>query len=148
MKMIDLSEYGHTRFERLKEEELNEYKLKDGSVIKVKPVLSWIKLQQKGEHIATEIQIKYEKITDPAPELCGKPDSRSYTEEELSEFIIDEDIDFKSVRESWNEYLLEDGSKLSMRISLKKVSRTNKFNDCGKPIYLLKYYIPQCQIIF
>lgn len=50
-----------------------------------------------------------------------------------------EDIDFKVVKEEWNEYKLDDGTKLKVKLVLTSVIRTE---DCdpmtGDPVYVIK----------
>jgi hypothetical protein len=40
--------------------------------------------------------------------------------------------------EEWNEYMLEDGTRVRIKSTLTKVSRTDKFNIKGEPIYLVE----------
>ena len=64
--------------------------------------------------------------------------TRKYAREELEESIVEEDIDFKQIADSWNEYKLEDGHTFYMKPILTMISRTNKFNENGEPIYLIQ----------
>jgi hypothetical protein len=146
IKMIDLSEFGYTNFEKSKEENWNKYKLEDRSAILVKLVLFWVRLLEKDREYNLKYSCKTDIIPVPAPDLCGKPDSRKYTEKELRESIVDEGIGFDSVDESWNEYLLEHGIRLKIKPLLSKVSRTDKFNDRGEPLYIVEYHEPQTEL--
>jgi hypothetical protein len=47
-----------------------------------------------------------------------------------------QDLDFKEIKESWDEYKLEDGRKLFFKLILTMASRISKFDDRGEPIYL------------
>ncbi|AGK60409.1 hypothetical protein Asulf_00380 [Archaeoglobus sulfaticallidus PM70-1] len=44
-------------------------------------------------------------------------------------------MNFKPVREEWNEYELEDGSKLYVKLVLVDVVRLDDFSPIGEPIY-------------
>lgn len=44
-------------------------------------------------------------------------------------------VDFKVVEEHWNEYELEDGTKLKVKIILVDVLRMPIYNPLGEPIY-------------
>jgi hypothetical protein len=48
-----------------------------------------------------------------------------------------EEIAFKEIEERWNEYDLEDGTKLKIKLVLAKVIRTNEYNKEGDPIYVV-----------
>ena len=48
-------------------------------------------------------------------------------------------IDVNQTHECWNEYLLEDGTVLKMKLVLKKVMRVaNEFDAEGNPIYVMQ----------
>jgi len=44
-------------------------------------------------------------------------------------------IDFKAVKEEWNEYDLEDGTKLKVKLILVDVLRLPDYNPLGEPLY-------------
>ena len=46
-------------------------------------------------------------------------------------------MDFKTVRQSWNIYELENGIKIKLRLSITSISKTNKFDGHGMPIYTI-----------
>lgn len=142
--MVDLSEFGYTEFEKLKEE-WNAYRVQDGSTVLLKLVLIWVRLFEKKGEGTMRYKVKTGKIIIPAPELCGKPAVRKYTRTELKESIVEENLEFGLVEDSWNEYKLEDGSTLRIKPVLSKVSRTDKFNEDGEPIYILYCDEPQWQ---
>ena len=48
-------------------------------------------------------------------------------------------IDVNQSSEKWNEYLLEDGTVLKMKLILKKVFRVDgEFDDEGNPVYVMQ----------
>lgn len=48
-------------------------------------------------------------------------------------------VEVAQAREVWNEYLLDDGSVLKMKLVLKKVYRLlNQFDPQGNPVYLVE----------
>lgn len=52
---------------------------------------------------------------------------------EDAEFV---DVDFDSTSEQWNEYELEDGTTLKVKLVLQKVLRAeDEYNPAGEPIY-------------
>ena len=46
-------------------------------------------------------------------------------------------IDFKVLKEDWNEYDLDDGTKLKVKTVLIDVIRMPEYNQLGEPIYHL-----------
>ena len=48
-------------------------------------------------------------------------------------------VDVNQAHERWNEYLLEDGTVLKMKLILKKVMRVaNEFDSEGNPVYVMQ----------
>ncbi|NHJ33136.1 MAG: hypothetical protein FK732_09745 [Asgard group archaeon] len=48
------------------------------------------------------------------------------------------DLDFETLKEGTNEYKLEDGTTLKIRLVLEGVKRLKKHNTDGNPIYLIR----------
>jgi len=44
-------------------------------------------------------------------------------------------IDFKAIKEEWNEYELEDGTKLKVKLVLVDVLRFPDYTPLGEPVY-------------
>lgn len=134
--MIDFSEYGFVNYKILREN-WNGYKLKDGSIILVKYVLVKLRIVEENE-AAMRMDFNSNNVIGVLahPNLLGEPGDREYEIDELDESVIDEDIDFSAIDESWNEYELEDGKKLSLKLVLTMASRTDKYDSHGEPIYI------------
>lgn len=49
-----------------------------------------------------------------------------------------EDLDFEDQTEVWNEYKLEDGSTLKVKLVLQGVKRLDKCNPDGNPVYMIQ----------
>jgi len=48
-------------------------------------------------------------------------------------------VDINQAGEKWNEYLLEDGTVLKMKLVLKKVMRIdNQYDHDGNPVYMMQ----------
>ena len=48
-------------------------------------------------------------------------------------------VEVNHASEKWNEYLLEDGSVLKMKLILKKIMRVeNEFDAEGNPVYVMQ----------
>ncbi|MEM3056659.1 MAG: hypothetical protein QW639_05460 [Candidatus Bathyarchaeia archaeon] len=73
-------------------------------------------------------------VTFAPPELKGTPSERIPTDEERLELII-RDLEFETNREVWNEYELEDGSILRVKLVVSAVQKTSVFTQDGDPLY-------------
>jgi len=49
------------------------------------------------------------------------------------------DLDFKTLKEEWNEYQVTDGSIIRMKVVVTNIARvTDKYDNVGNPIYVVK----------
>jgi len=121
----------------VKKEIWNEYKLDDGTIMKIKCVLVKI-FKIKGKEEVYNINSN-DVIGIIAPDnLLGEPSEIKYSQKELVESIVEDDIDFKTIKEDWNEYMLSDGKLLKLKSVPTKIAKTNKFDSLGEPIYLVQ----------
>lgn len=74
----------------------------------------------------------------PPKELRGQPSTTRYSPEELSDSIVAEDMKFEAIKESWNKYRLKNGVCFDIKPIVTMVSRTDKFDERGDPIYFIQ----------
>jgi hypothetical protein len=49
------------------------------------------------------------------------------------------EVDFKTIKEDWNEYNLDDGTRIKIKpVALNFVRVMNEFDSEGNPVYLVK----------
>ena len=46
-------------------------------------------------------------------------------------------VNFEAVKEEWNEYLLDDGTRLRVKLVVTKILRTNQIDPEGNPVYII-----------
>jgi len=121
----------------VKKEIWNEYNLVDGAMLKIKCVLVKIfkiKEEKEAYNINTD-----DVIGVIAPDkLLGQPSQIKYSQKQLADSIVEDDIDFKTTKEDWNEYMLSDGKVLKLKSVPTKIAKTSKFDSWGEPIYLVQ----------
>ena len=49
-----------------------------------------------------------------------------------------EEVEYQTDREGWNEYILEDGTKLKMKAVVSNVYRLEIYKPDGEPVYLVQ----------
>jgi hypothetical protein len=119
----------------------NKYEISDESVLKPKYVLTKIFKEKGGEkrgETGVGYNIKGQNIVEiiyVPKELRGKPSKKAYSPEELKASVVAEDLSYRTLSEEWNEYALEDGSKLRIKLTVTTVSRSSLINNEGDPIY-------------
>jgi hypothetical protein len=123
------------------------YKLKDGSILKIKPVL--MRVFETGQvHPETGKKVyEFEGTTIIAvrsPEnLKGKPTLPLPPPQEALK-LDKEEIDIEeTIQEPWNLYELENGEKIKQKIVILNIYKIkDKYDKDGNP-----YYIVQSQIV-
>ncbi len=49
------------------------------------------------------------------------------------------DMDFKSIKEDWNEYQINDGTIVRMKVVVTNIAKvTDKYDNEGNPVYIVK----------
>jgi len=136
----------------IKKEDWDKYKLADGSSLKARFILTGVLMDRTIDEIRRMLKEvapnEVPKIgfglrshslfaTEPPQNLRGTPSGRRYSMEELRNSIVKEDIDFETLKSTWNSYQLENGISLKCRLSPTIISRTDKFDEGGMPIYII-----------
>jgi len=125
------------------EEDWNFYEVEDGTIIKAKLVLIKI-VREDIDNVGNPIYgLNTQKIFGviPPKELMGPPSERSYTPEEVVNSIVEEDLEFRVIKENWNEYKLKDGTKLNIKLVITTIARTDLYDQRGEPIYSIQSQI-------
>ena len=130
-------------------EEWNKYRLADKTLLRAKLVLTRFVMEESLDEFAKKVKLDQKLklalgfsmtiaygIESPF-ELRDRPDSRKYSTEELRASIVDTEIDFETVRATWNSYVLENGIRMKARFSPISISKTSKFDRGGMPVYLV-----------
>jgi hypothetical protein len=47
-------------------------------------------------------------------------------------------VDFKTIKEEWNEYHVSDGTTLKLKVVLTDVYRLNEYDQDSNPVYVVK----------
>ena len=129
--MSEIQKYGYLDFKILKEG-WNEYKLENGSIVRVKHVLLKVIKEEPNLSVNATTVVA---VFSP-PELKGIPSTKAYTPQELESSIEGENLKFETIKEDWNLYELGNKIKLHIKPVLTLISSTNKYDSRGEPIYL------------
>ncbi|MGD0496151.1 MAG: hypothetical protein ABSB28_08940 [Candidatus Bathyarchaeia archaeon] len=137
--MIRIGEY--LGFKSSKED-WNLYKLEDDVLLKMKLVLIKVILREIDENGNPGYETNHQVVIGIIPPLIalGKPADRIYSPKEIMDSITINDVKIAEViHEDWNEYLLDDTARLSIKLVLTQVSKTNLFDQKGEPIYNIQH---------
>lgn len=116
-----------------------KYSVEDGSYVKSRFVITKFK---KREPTTAEERLAYgfegQNIVvayNVPPERKGTPSTETYSPEQLADGA--QEMRYTIVSEEWNEYVLEDGATVRIKNNVTSITRTNKFDRNGDPIYVV-----------
>ena len=120
-------------------EEWNEYIIKDEKPVKLRGKLVTTKVIKTDQYTLIGEPIYahgYQTIfvTFAPPELKGEPTLPPPSDLERLK-LVQKELDFEAIKEVWNEYELEDGTKLRVRLVVTGVQRTSAYGTDGDPLY-------------
>jgi hypothetical protein len=124
----------------------NVYQLEEGPILRVKYVLTrFVRQKEAGGRVGYAFKGQNVVSVSHFPkELRGPPSPGMYSPEELQASIVKESVRYSTLVEEWNEYAVEDGANMRVKLTVVQVSKTNKTDNDGDPIYLVKTsLIPQ-----
>lgn len=119
----------------------NKYELDDGSYLKTKYILTKFRKSEPDEQNRIKIGVDGQTLTvtyNVPKELKGPATTRKYTPEETKN-AIQQEVGYKTIAEEWNEYIAEDGTKIRVKDTVTRISRTNLADKNGDPIYFVEH---------
>jgi len=130
-----LEKYGYLDFKVIRED-WSEYLLEDGTLVKLRPLLIKALRGQKDLELNVETLV----ATYSPKELRGEPSSEDVELPDEEDIMKIPPLKFDVVKQdAWNEYELNDKTKLRLKINLSSAIRLNIFNPAGEPVYQLEY---------
>jgi hypothetical protein len=112
----------------------NLYKLENGSLIKFKLVLVKV-IPNKNDPKNYSVNTANVVGVESPRELRGAPTlplaKGTYDDFEKK------DLNFKVIKESWNEYKLKDSNTLKIKPAITAINKTKSFDSHGEPIYVV-----------
>lgn len=141
MKLKEIGKPIDEEFDTLKED-WSIYQLEDGTTLKFKIVLIRVirELDDKGNPIYN-FSMRNVFVARVPPSLKGTLSKTKYSMEELDGSIVKEDMKFEAKKEDWNTYKLKSGAIIELKPILTMISRTDKFDERGDPIYFIQSHV-------
>jgi hypothetical protein len=140
MDKIDetISKYGYVNFAPSKDEQWSIYRLEDDDKTIIKQKVVPLKVIKDFDNYVIETTV----LTAAFSSKKGEPSAKKIpTEEsEIKEVLDKLDIDFTS-EEPWNEYVLSDGGRISIKTVATAISSTKIFDKQGEPVFYVNHQI-------
>ena len=127
----------------------NEYKLSDGARLRTKLTLGKVATaagvppENAMEYgFSTQVMV----IAYVPQDMKGTPGGRVLTPPQIANAVV-EDLEFEETKVAVNEYLLENGVRIKLRLMLTRVGKTDQFTRDGSPLYAVNNQIvPQIKL--
>lgn len=118
----------------------NRYEFSEGPILKTKVILKSVSRKTEADgKIGYGLDFQHITAVGHVPiDLQGPPTDKKYSPQELQSSIVNDDVRYSTLREEWNEYVAEDGCKIRLKITVASVAKTDKCNNKGYPIYMIK----------
>lgn len=124
-------------FEIIKEP-WNKYQISDGSVLKTRTILTTVERVLKDNKPNFKARSQTLTVINLDPSLKGTPTPRTYTMNEISESIEKRDMRYDTLSQEFNEYVLDDGTKIKIYTNVTNIDRSRLRNADGDLIYNIK----------
>lgn len=121
-------------FEIIKEP-WNKYQISDNSVLKTRTILKKVERVTEGDKISFTVDAQTLTVLHADSALKGAPTNRPITKQEIQTSIDKEDMRYDTLSQEFNEYSLDDGTKIKIYTNVTKISRTTLRDNKGDPIY-------------
>jgi hypothetical protein len=131
-----MSEFVTLDFKVIKEY-WDSYLLSDDTKLKSRVVLTGVK--KSTVNPSKEYEFNFQSIQSFifSNKAIGHPHIKLYTKEEV-ESSYNKEIVFSTTSEKWNEYLLDDDTRVRLKNTIAGITKSDLFLQNGDPIYNVK----------
>ena len=149
--LVEVKKLRYIPFKTIREE-WARFELQDGTILKVKHVLINVRAstdlveeimksgrESKERPLALDIQMHNVIGVEVKPDQRGPPDEKPLPVDQLREFVVQEDLEFKRLDQTtWvSRYELEGKFQLKVQCAVTNVDKTSKYDRSGDPIYVV-----------
>jgi len=131
-----MSEFVTLDFKVIKEY-WDSYLLSDDTKLKSRVVLTGVK--KSTVNPSKEYEFNFQSIQSFifSDKATGQQHKKLYTKEEM-ESSYNKEIAFSTTSEKWNEYLLDDNTRVRLKNTIAGISKSDLYLQNGDPIYNVK----------
>ena len=126
----------------------NKYELADGSVLKLKVVLTKVRKRVVDQKPVYEFEAQTIIVVLLPDDLKRPPHTKSYSPDELRATIVKDDIRYPTVSEEWNEYVVGEEARVGLKPPLsaspkhQNITRiVSPFTDFGEKAYGFNHWM-------
>jgi len=131
-----IKEYGYLNFKTISEN-WGEYILEDKTIFRMKIIPMKILFEGAGFAVNSSNCL----VTFSPKNLKGTPSTGQINKANIKNSFDVSDLKFEAKNEPWNEYELDDGTKVFLKMIPLQISRTKFFDMYGDPIYWVNHQV-------
>ena len=135
--MIIMEDERSIEFEIIKEP-WNKYQIQDNSVLKTRTILKSVKRITNKEGVQYLADMMNITAVRADPTLKGAVNLNQISNDEIAKNIEKEDMQYNTLAQEFNEYLLDDGTKIKIHTNVTSISRSSLKDKSGDPIYYIQ----------
>jgi len=115
----------------------DSYLLSDDTKLKSRVVLTGVKKSKTNP--SKEYEFNFQSIQSFifSDKATGSPHKKMYTKEDM-ESSYNKEIAFSTTSEKWNEYLLDDNTRVRLKNTVAGITKSDLYLQDGDPIYNVK----------
>ena len=115
----------------------DSYLLSDDTKLKSRVVLTGVKKSKTNP--SKEYEFNFQSIQSFifSDKATGPPHKKMYTKEDM-ESSYNKEIAFSTTSEKWNEYLLDDNTRVRLKNTVAGITKSDLYLQDGDPIYNVK----------
>lgn len=121
-------------FEIIKEP-WNIYQLADNSILKTRTILKKAERVIDGKKMSFSVDAQTLTVIYAVSSLKGERNPNPVTNEQIRNSIELKDMNYSTIAQEFNEYRLDDGTKIKIFTNIAEISRTTLKDAKGDPIY-------------
>lgn len=121
-------------FEIIKEP-WNKYQISDNSTLKTRTILTKVERKMDNEKPSFQVDAQTITVINVDPLLKGPPNTKVHSAEDIRRTIEKEDMRYDTLSQEFNEYILDDGTKIKIYTNVTRISRSRLHDRNGDPVY-------------
>lgn len=116
----------------------NKYQIQDNSILKTRTILKKVERLTDGDKISFNIDAQTITVIYADSPLKGIANPEPVSKQELEKTIDKPDMRYDTLEQDFNEYDLDDGTKMKIFTHVSSITRTTSRDKSGDPIYMVQ----------
>ncbi len=116
----------------------NKYQIQDNTILKTRTILKKVQRLTDGDKVSFNIDSQTLTVIYADSSLKGEANPNPVSKQELEKTIDRPDMRYDTLDQDFNEYSLDDGTKMKVFTHVSSIARTTSRDKSGDPIYMIQ----------